>query len=157
MSNPFSKTAPAATKATATMTRPESSTKAEAAPAKKDPFSRPTGGGDGAKIKDDLGSLLVVRPTELLENFTTSVGTSDTIRADWLVCDGDNAGEIREGALVFNAPLVRDLKRAVGGLFVGRLEMGQKEIKGNKPFIFVDYSDEEEALARECAESAGWV
>lgn len=162
MANPF-KTAGATTTKDApaskpAMTRPESSTKAEEKTApKKDPFARPTGGGDGARIKDDLGSLLVLRPTEFLENFTTSVGSGDVIRADWLVCDGENAGEIREGALIFNAPLVRDLKRAVGGLFVGRLEMGQKEIKGNKPFIFVDYSDEEEALARECAESVGWI
>lgn len=161
MANPFSKNAGTTTATKVeekpAMTRPESSTKAEKDAPKKDPFARPTGGGDGARIKDDLGSLLVLRPTEFLENFTTSVGSGDVIRADWLVCDGENAGEIREGALIFNAPLVRDLKRAVGGLFVGRLEMGQKEIKGNKPFIFVDYDDDEEALAKDCAASVGWI
>ena len=160
MSNPF-KSAGSATKeapkASTGITRPESSDKPAAKATKKDPFARPTGGGDGAKIQDDLGSLLVVRPTEFLEGMDTSVGSTDAVRADWLVCDGDNAGEIREGALIFNKPLVRDLKRAVGGLFVGRLAMGNKEIKGNKPFIFQDFNDEEQALAVECAESVGRI
>lgn len=157
MTNPFTKksAAPAASKPdAATFARPGE--EKEEAP-KRDAFARPSGGGDGAAIKADLGSLLVVRPTEFLEGFSTSVGTGDVIRADWLVCDGENAGEVREEGLVFNKPLVRDLKKHVGGLFVGRLTMGAKEIKGNKPYIFQDFTDEEEALARDCAKAVGWI
>ena len=167
MSNPFVKSSgttatppKASASAQTTISRPDDSEKPDAKVTKKDPFARPSGGG-GAAIKDDLGSLLVIRPTELLLDYKSSVGTSDVVRADWLVCDGKNAGEIREDALIFNKPLVRSLRKVVernpGGLFVGRLVMGQKEIRGNKPFIFQDFNDEEQALAVECAESVGWL
>lgn len=163
MTNPFKKTAaPAATGgASATISRPESSDKPPAkAVTARDTFARPKGGG-GSSIKDDMGSLLVVRPTDFLKDYTSSVGTGDVVRADWLVCDGENAGEIREEGMIFNRPLVRELARVIrenpGGLFVGRLSLGAREIKGNKPFIFQDFTDEEHALAVECAKSVGWI
>lgn len=161
MANPFASaqaknSAPKEDKPAPTMSRPESSDK----PAAKgrDPFTRPSGGGDQVKIKEDLGSLLVVRKIGVRENMSTAYGITDAVEADWLVCDGDNAGEVRTGSLIFQGPLVRDLKRvADGGLLVGRLMLGEAKSGQSAPYIFQDFTDEEEDLARECVTSVGWV
>lgn len=143
-------------KPTPTMSRPASSDK----PAAKgrDTFTRPSGGGDQVKIKEDLGSLLVVRLESIERDFSTEYGLVDAARADWIVCDGDNAGETRTGGMIFNTPLVRDLARLQpGGLLVGRLMQGDAKPGKSAPYIFQDFTDEEEALARECVETVGWV
>lgn len=153
MSNPFSKTA-----STATATKGEAVAPPKGNLGKKDPFARPSGGGDGARIKEDVGSLLVIRMKEYKASVDTVHGETAAVSADWLVCDGENKGETRLDGLIFNRPLVRSLQDLEkGALFVGRLELGQAKPGKNAPYIFVDVDDDELPLARECAEAVGWL
>ena len=159
MPNPF-QNAKASTESEApaagTFQRPASSDKPAAK--SKDPFARPTGGGDQTKITEDLGSLLVVRLKGIERDFQTAYGPCDTAEADWIVCDGENAGETRTDGRIFNRPLVKDLaKLQPGGLLVGRLMKGTAKTGQSEPFIFQDFDEEEEELARQCAESVGWI
>ena len=141
---------------------PPSTTPEPAAPAAGgDPFGMPSGGGSGSKIADDLGQALLVRPTELRENMTTSHGITDAIQADWIVLTGPEAGQVREGSLVFQIALVGDLKKILANpatpFMVGVLVKG--EAKGNKsaPFLFATPDEAQVALARQAAAHYGWI
>lgn len=130
-----------------------------------DPFGKPKGAG-GDKISNDVENGLLVRPTEFVSQMRTSQGLSDAVRADWIVLTGPNAGQVRSNSLVFNSPLVRDLKAILDGpqkFLVGVLtraaakKPGDPESERTRAFIFADPNDEVLNLARQAAEAHNWV
>lgn len=124
-----------------------------------DPFASPAGAGEGHKIKDDMGSAVLVRPESFTANMKTSSGESDVIRCDWAVLDGPNAGQLRTNALIFNNGMVRDLNKVLNGkqsFLVGRVTEGVAKVGQSAPLIFNDAPEAIEA-ARSAAAQLGWV
>jgi len=125
-----------------------------------DPFGVPAGQGDGSRIQDDLGQALLLRPLEYVPEMSTNIGTTDAVRVDWIVLTGPNQGAIRNNALVFNAPLLRDLKAVLVGpqpFLVAVLGQGQAKPGKSAPFIFGQPTDEHLVLARQAASANGWI
>lgn len=127
-----------------------------------DPFGRPSGPG-GAQIKDDLDQGLLLRPIQFRPQVPTSLptGPKDAVETDWIVLTGPNQGQVRQGSLVFNGPLVRELKRALdtaGQKFVvGVLVWGEKKPGQNAPLILAEPNDEVMALAQQAAAAHNWI
>ena len=161
MTNPFADApatavaeAPAAPAVAAPAAPPVTTTKAApAAPAPDmtigDPFADPTGM-DGARITDFVGLLMIVKPTEIIDEMTTNQGKArDVVRADIAVLDGENPGVIHEGVLLFQMAL----KREAGALYkkrskpylIGRLNKG-KAANGNTLYTWLPATPEERAL-----------
>lgn len=153
---PAAKTAPATKKAAPAeqMFETAESTKPAAAErtAGQDPFAMPSGPGSGDKITDYIGELLLVKPEELIEGLSTSIGVSDAIRVDVAVLSGDAMGTTSEGMLVFQTALMRDLKKVLNGpspYLLGRLGKGVAKQGKSAPFIFNQPDEEEMELARQ--------
>lgn len=125
-----------------------------------DMFARGSKAGDGAKIKDDMGAAVLVRPAEFIQGMKTSQGLADCVRADWIVLDGPNQGAVRENSLIFNQVLISSLKDLPGTatpFLVGVVGLG--EAKGGKsaPLLFLDPQPEHMELAMQAAQAHGWV
>lgn len=157
MTNPFAAataTAPAEEKAAA----PVDTTKAEA-PVNLgigDPFADPAGVGDGSRITEFVGRLLLVKPTEVIEEMNTSQGKArDVVRADVAVLDdAEEPGRIVEGVLLFQQALKREAKKIYEGplpYLIGRLDKG-KTGGGNTLYTFQAASEEEKNIARQFLE-----
>ena len=141
---------------------PPSTTPEPAAPAAGgDPFGMPSGGGSGSKIADDLGQALLVRPTEYRENITTQHGPTNAVQADWIVLTGPEAGQVREGSLVFQTMLVSDLKKILDNpatpFMVGFLTKAEPSPGKSGAFIFATPDEAQVALARQAAAHFGWI
>lgn len=156
--NPFGKSATKTAQAkndqfdTPTSTKPVETKPAAAAGAASDPFSSPPGV-SGEKITDFVGVLMLVKPTEYIESMDTSIGTTDVVRADVALLDGDRAGDQIEDMLVFQTALKRDLTRVLDGdpskpFVLARLGKGQAKKGKSAPFIFNQPEDEDVAIAR---------
>jgi hypothetical protein len=119
-----------------------------------DPFASPTGlGGDGSKITDYIGRLLIVKPTEIIESMTTNQGVAhNVVRADVAVLDDpENPGKIVDGMLIFQVALKREAAAILASpvpYLLGRLEKG-KIGNGNTLYTFQAPSEPEQALARQ--------
>ena len=157
--NPFG-AAPAAAQPVAQQA-PASAQGFSAPPSGADPFATPAGPGDGANITDDLGAAVVVRPSEYVEKMTTSFGEASAVRADWIVLDGPNQGQVREGSLIFQRALIRDLKSVLGSpghrFVVGRLAKGEAKQGQSAPYILQSPDEATMALARQAAAAFQWV
>lgn len=141
---------------------PPSTTPEPAAPAAGgDPFGMPSGGGSGSKIADDLGQALLVRPIEFKPEFKTQHGIIDAIQADWIVLTGPEAGQVREGSLIFQTMLVGDLKKILANpstpFMVGVLTTGEAKPGKNAPYLFATPDESQVALARQAAAHFGWI
>lgn len=116
-----------------------------------DPFSVAGGFSDG-KITDYLGELLLVKPTEVIEEMDTEIGTAkDVVRADVTVLSGDEAGETFEDMLVFQVALKRALIKVLDGpnpFLLGRLGKGAKKAGKSAPYIFETPTPEDVAAGR---------
>lgn len=118
-----------------------------------DPFAMP-GGMSSEKINAHVGELLLIRPTDFVAQMPTSQGPRDTIFCDMATLDRqDEAGTIYVGMRVFQAPLVRELKKVYeGGLpyMLGRLARGAaKNGQVDKaPYIFTKPTPEDAERAR---------
>lgn len=156
MTNPFAAataTAPAEEKSA-----PVDTTKTEA-PANLgigDPFADPDGVGDGSRITEFVGRLLLVKPTEVIEEMNTSQGKArDVVRADIAVLDdAEEPGRIVEGVLLFQQALKREAKKIYEGplpYLIGRLDKG-KTGGGNTLYTFQAATEEEKNIARQFLE-----
>src|SRR5699024_3627411 len=122
-----------------------------------DPFATPAGPGSGEKITDFEGRLLLLTPTEPVEGMDASIGKSDVVRADMVVLDGDQQGHEVPDLLVFQTALRRDLLRIMNGgvskMMLGRLGRGEAKQGKSAPWIFIQPTDEDKALARQYIEA----
>ena len=123
-------------------------------------FGAAPAGGSGARLKDDLGQLVVIRPTEFKKDFSTSNGPVDAIAADWIVCDGPNAGQVREGALIFGLAIVPGLKANLDNgikFTVGVLGHGEAKPGKNAPLILQNFTPEQLHLAQQAVAYVNWI
>lgn len=115
-----------------------------------DPFSTSTG---LVNIQDHLGCLLLVTPTEKIVKKTKfKPEGQETVKADFVVLDGPEAGLVEESVLIFNAPLVGALERRIGRQqpqLLGRLENAPNPNNPKQPmWVFGNPTEEDKALAR---------
>ncbi|AWY06530.1 hypothetical protein HOT45_gp28 [Gordonia phage Trine] len=166
MTNPFLNNAPAAAAQAPTQAPAAAAAQApiQSPVNSADPFAAPTGGGDGARITDDLNQALLIRPTEYIEHIQTSNTKpgekSDAVRADWIVLTGPNAGQVRSGSLIFQKVLKAELKRIIGSaqpMMVAWLGLGEARGGNNAPYIFGAADDQTRALAMEAAKANNWI
>lgn len=157
MTNPFAAnagataTAPAEEKAT----EPVDTSKTEAAPdlGVGDPFAAPAGVGDGSRITEFVDRLLLVKPTEVIDEMNTAQGKArDVVRADIAVLDDpEEPGRIVEGVLLFQQALKREAKAIYEGplpYLLGRLNKG-KTNGGNTLYTFQEAGEDDVNLARQ--------
>lgn len=163
MSNPFGSPAATATApapAPAVETTPPVSTVKTEAPAEVpgalgmgDPFAGPTGVGTGEYITDMVGRLLLVKPTEIVEEMNTSQGKAKgVVRADIAILDDpEEPGRIAEGVLLFQQALKREAADIFNGplpYLLGRLNKG-KTNGGNTLYTFQSPTEDEVNTARQ--------
>lgn len=116
-----------------------------------DPFAAPAGPGSGDKITDFEGYLLLVKPTEIIDEMETKLGKTEAIRADVVVLDHEDGPIESDGVLVFQIALKRDLKRTIEGptpYLLGRLGKGEARAGKSAPFIFNQPTDDDKNVAR---------
>lgn len=153
MTNPFAS-------ATATAEAPAEETKVDTAKAEApanlgmgDPFAAPTGVGDGERITEFVGRLLLVKPTEIIEEMNTKQGKArNVVRADIaLLDDPTEPGKIIEGVLLFQQALKREAKAIYDGplpYLLGRLDKGVTG-GGNTLYTFQEANEADITLARQ--------
>lgn len=110
-----------------------------------DPFSSPSSVSDH-RIPDFVGEILLVEPTEVIEDMLTEIGPTDAVRADIIPLTGELDGVKCQDMLVFPMALKRALRKVMDGdnpYLIARLTMGNKKPGKNAPYIFVALSDEE--------------
>lgn len=117
-----------------------------------DPFSLPPAPSE-IQISDLVGTLVLVRPTEVIEEMQTEIGKAENVvRADITAVDGELSGQLFEDVLVFQTALKRALLKVLDGpnpLLLGRIEMGQKKPGKNAPYLFGKPDEDDIAMARE--------
>ena len=161
--NAFANNAPANNAAAAMATTTGDASNPEAtAPAGNlsDMFSTDVSSGDMAKLTADLGAAVLVRPTEWIESMKTVNGDTAAIRADWIVLDGPNQGELRSNSLVFNVVVRNTLKNVLDGnqpFFVGIVAEGEAKPGKNPPLVFATAEAEHLELAQQAAQAHGWL
>ncbi|ATW59028.1 hypothetical protein PBI_MAHDIA_29 [Gordonia phage Mahdia] len=125
-----------------------------------DPFASPTGAGDGSKISDDLDQAILLRPTEYIPSMSTSQGTTDAVRADWIVLTGPNQGQVRNSSLIFQKVLKSELRSIMGTpkpMMVAVLVKGQAKNGNSAPYLFAAADDATKALAAQAASAHNWI
>ena len=162
MTNPFAAAANNAPAASMATTSGNANAPESTAPAGNlsDMFSTDVSSGDMAKLKDDLGAAVLVRPTEWIESMKTVNGDASAIRADWVVLDGPNQGELRSNSLVFNTVVRNTLKNVLEGphaFFVGVVTEGEAKPGKNAPLVFATAEPEQVKLAEQAAQAHGWL
>lgn len=123
-------------------------------------FGAAPAGGSGARLKDDLGALVVIRVNEYKPDFSTSNGPADAIAADWIVCDGPNAGEVREGALIFGRAIVPGLKANLDNgvkFTVGVVAHGEAKPGKSAPLILQNFTPDQLETAQKAVAYVGWI
>lgn len=117
-----------------------------------DPFAAPKGIGDGERITDFVGNLLLVKPTEFISQMGTSQGPSDAVRCDIAVLDDPaEPGKIVIGVLLFQQALRREAKAILDGplpYLLGRLNKGTTG-NNNTLYTFQEANEAEVAIARQ--------
>ena len=90
--------------------------------------------GDKIALKEHIGNLLLIGVTEVVKDVVSDYGTSDAIRANVAILDGDNKGKTYDDTLLFSKSLQSQLKNHIGSRVLGRLGQGENK-KGNPPWI----------------------
>lgn len=150
--------APAANEAPA-MTTPSAATGAAPTGNLSDMFATGSKAGDGARLKDDLGHAVVIRPTEFIADLATSNGPSDCVRADWVILEGPNQGVVRTDSLIFNAVVRNTLKGLIGTatpFCVGVVAEGTAKPGKSAPLVLADPAPEHLELAKQAVTAHGW-
>lgn len=123
-----------------------------------DPFAAPKGIGDGERITDFVGNLLLVKPTEFISQMGTTQGPSDAVRVDMAVLDDEEEpGKIIIGVLLFQQALRREAKAILEGdlpYLLGRLHKG-KTGANNTLYTFQEANEDDITLARQWLSAGG--
>jgi hypothetical protein len=95
------------------------------------------------------GALLVVEPIEIVTGINTNFGTTDAVRANVTVIDGEHAGTRYDDTLVFPKVLQSQLTSRIGQKVLGRLGQGQAKPGQSPPWMLKPGTPEESQLAVE--------
>jgi len=101
----------------------------------------------GIQWGDVKGSLLLVTVHSLEPGIVTSLGEKDAIRADIVVLDGDQSGEVYDDALVFPRKLIGQLRPRIGEKVLGRLGQGNAKPGQNPPWELTPATDADKKVA----------
>jgi hypothetical protein len=127
-----------------------------------DGIANPSGAPGGYKFTDDLGAQLLIRPlgTVVIPSSYSETGKKEVIRADWIVLDGPNQGQLRDNSLVVQDVLIKELRDIMVGpysLVGGRLVQRPGKDPSRKPAYVLDPLDEQgHQLAEQAKEAYGW-
>lgn len=119
-----------------------------------DPFAGPTGVGAGEKISDMVDRLLLIKPTEIIEEMKTAKGLArKVVRADVAILDDpEEPGRVSEGVLLFQMALKREAaaiyENPAKKYLLGRLQKGETN-GGNTLYTFEEFTEEDKALAQQ--------
>ncbi|MFE0101212.1 hypothetical protein [Streptomyces sp. NPDC059009] len=119
------------------------------------PFAQPSAGGAGDKFDGVQlnGHLLLIYPGAVKTVPTQSFGDKEAIGAEVHVLDAvdqaTGSAPVLRDTLIFGAVLIGQLRTEGqrGGMVLGRLGQGANT-KGNAPWTLMDYTPQDEAVAR---------
>ena len=113
------------------------------------PFS--SGMGSGDRLKDYVGQLLVIQPTDYIEDFSTTLGETEVVIADVAVIDEKNPAKSKEltGVVIFGKAMVPYLKRIMekGKPALGRMIQRKSTGAGKSGAWALDQATPEEIAA----------
>lgn len=112
-----------------------------------DEFDDPGEPGGGIEWTSLAGRLLLFSVHSIENGINTSFGVKDAVRADVVVLDGPNKGELFNNTLVFPGVLIGQLKTKVGKQVLGRLGYGQAKAGQRPPWKLEAATDSEKAAA----------
>ncbi|WP_018350968.1 hypothetical protein [Longispora albida] len=104
-------------------------------------------------MRDLVGRLLIVRPTEYVEKIATTFGEKDAIKVDFADLDSPDPvtglpGVIARDVLWFNGPTVGSLKRQLGDLVLGRVVMTPPQPGKQPGYALADATGDAAAVSR---------
>jgi hypothetical protein len=112
----------------------------------KNPFGTSMSSGD--RLKDYVGRLILVTPTEFIEDFQTSIGEAEVIIADVVVIDEKDVTKSKEltSTVIFGRALVPYLKRKMekGEQALGRYVQREPASKGKSGAYAIEAPTNEE-------------
>lgn len=114
-------------------------------------FAAPAAPGDGIKLADHLGGLLLVEVLSIETGIKTTFGDSDAVRANVYAIDGAGSPAEYEDTLIFPKVLQGQLRKSVGQKVLGRLGQGSAKPGQSAPWLL------NEASADDIAKAEQWV
>ena len=112
------------------------------------PFTAPTQGGASVKPADLQGHLLIIKPVSYKTGILTSLGEAEAIEVDLVDLD---TNEEHTSVLFFNVALRSALKPNIGKSVLARLGQGVAKPGKSAPWILIDATADEEAVAKATA------
>ncbi|MDP9144411.1 MAG: hypothetical protein M3N43_06905 [Actinomycetota bacterium] len=114
-----------------------------------DPFDGPSSS-TGISWETLNGRLLLITPHEVIKEFQTSYGQTDTIRADVVVLDGPGSPEEYKDTLIFPKVLQGQVRAnaGTGRMNLGRLGQGNKKPGQSPPWQLGEPTDADKTVAR---------
>lgn len=108
-------------------------------------FSAPSTPTTGVKVADLEGKLLVIEPTDFKTEIPTVHGVADAIQVNLLDVD---SGTRHNDVLFFNVALKSALIPKIGQKVLARIGKGVAKPGKSAPWILIDASKEENAIAK---------
>lgn len=102
----------------------------------------------GIEWKELHGSLLLIKPHEVIAEMATVHGTSSAVRADVIVLDGDKADEVYDDTLIFPKLIQSQVKSKIGGMVLGRLGQGNKKPGQSPPWTLSAATEDDKKKGR---------
>lgn len=155
-------TAPVAAPAASPIAAPTQASAPAAPVAGAGGIASPSGAPGGHKFTDDLGAQVLVRPlgTLIMSSPYAETGKKEVVRADWIVLDGPNQGQLRENSLIIHDALIEELRTVLDGpdtLLGGRLVQRQGKDTSKKPaFVFDSLDENGFQLAEQARQAFSW-
>lgn len=112
-----------------------------------------SGAGDDWRFNQEaLGELVVIKGIKIEEDFKTSAGTSDVVRAKTVVVVNEKKpakSEVHTDVLIFGTVVVNSLREKVGKTVAARLVKGEASPGKSAPYLLegADADEKEAALA----------
>jgi hypothetical protein len=115
-------------------------------------FASPAAASTGPKPADLQGQLLIFKPIEYRSGIETVNGPADAISCD--VINLDNNSE-HSDVLFFNIAIRNALRPLIGQRVLGRIQQGVAKPGKTAPWIIVDASADQAAIAKAAAYKPG--
>lgn len=110
-------------------------------------FAAPGGGGDGVKVPDLEGHLVICYPLSYEQDVKTAFKPDGTDAIRLNVADVDT-GEFHEDALWFSGYIVGDLKRHLNTPVLARIGRGEAKNGQSPPWLLSNATGDADAVAR---------
>lgn len=111
-------------------------------------FSDPSNA-SGIKWADLEGSLLLIKPLEVLPEHDTQFGPNTAVVADVTVLDGAKAGESYTGTRVYPKALQGQIRGDIGNLVLARVGKGQAKNNQSAPWLLSAASEADKQKGRD--------